>query len=608
MTRDELMLFARTAAHLQPRQVAQRGRLRAQRLALRQLPWSGRWLLAGPDPGSAVGWPTDFRPLDTRLWHDWPGLHELREGRIQLLGVTRTLVGLTRHGQAACQPSDPADPDWIKARWTHVDWTAADWQQADTPALWRHHLHYWDWAQALAAEPDLEDARAVFARLWLSWKEAVPAGLGEAWLPYPTALRAWSHCGVHRDLVAGSEIEADFLASLSVHAGFLRRHVEGDVGGNHLIKNLKALAGLALFFADKRLLGRVLDRLTRQLAVQILPDGGHHERAPAYHCQVLADLIDIAGLMQAADEPPPPELVLAIGRMRRWLGRVLSPTGQVPLLNDGYPVDATLISIIQPGTVPEDPLLVLRDTGLVVASAGDWHLLADVGAPCPDELPAHAHADTFNCLVHVQGMPLLVDTGTSTYEPGAVRNYERSTAAHNTVEVDGTDSTEVWGAFRAARRARVSDVTAQCHGGVLMIEAVHDGFRRLSGRPHHRRRWSLTDVGLRVDDVVEGSDEHSIAVRWHLAPGSALQLTAGGALVSTSAGEFRVGISSSGPVTLAAETGPIARGLGRTVIAPVLACHARAALPLSISANWQRARGPALIADNEPAFDLGGNS
>ena len=102
----------------------------------------------------------------------------------------------------------------------------------------------------------------------------------------------------------------------------------------------------------------------------------------------------------------------------------------------------------------------LPDTGLVRAAAGSWRLLADVGPPCPEELPAHAHADTLGCLVHVDGAPLLVDTGTSTYAPGPVRSYERSTAAHNTAEVDGTDSTEVWGAFRAGRRARVHDPSA----------------------------------------------------------------------------------------------------------------------------------------------------
>ena len=147
--------------------------------------------------------------------------------------------------------------------------------------------------------------------------------------------------------------------------------------------------------------------------------------------------------------------------MRRWLGAVLTPDGEVPLLNDGYPVDRELLAALRPAPAPapETPdgrLLVLPATGLVRAVAGGWHLLADVGPPCPPSLPAHAHADTFGCLVHVDQAPLLIDTGTSTYEPGPVRRHERSTAAHNTVQVDGADSTEVWGVFRAGRRARVS--------------------------------------------------------------------------------------------------------------------------------------------------------
>ena len=67
--------------------------------------------------------------------------------------------------------------------------------------------------------------------------------------------------------------------------------------------------------------------------------------------------------------------------------------------------------------------------------------------------------------MHVDGEPLLIDTGTSTYAAGAVRDRERSTAAHNTLEVDGRDSTEVWGAFRAGRRARVLGVSARADTG-----------------------------------------------------------------------------------------------------------------------------------------------
>ena len=137
--------------------------------------------------------------------------------------------------------------------------------------------------------------------------------------------------------------------------------------------------------------------------------------------------------------------------MRGWLSAVLTPPGDVPLLNDGFPVHPELLAATGPAAPPTGPLQVLPDTGLARATAGGWHLLADIGLPCPPELPAHAHADTLGCLLHVDSEPLLIDTGTSTYEPGATRDRERSTAAHNTLEVDGCDSTEVWGAFRAGR-------------------------------------------------------------------------------------------------------------------------------------------------------------
>src|SRR5207248_2045022 len=166
---------------------------------------------------------------------------ELRSGKITLLGVTRPLGG--------------------------------DWQHADAPRLWRFHLHYWDWAWGLAAgqgqlaagQGQLA-AQAAFARLWRSW-QASPGrslGRGDAWHPYPAALRAWSWCGLHRDLVAGGDLEPEFTAALAAHAGFLRRHLEYDVGGNHLVKDLKALVGLAVFFADERLLRQSLGRLARQ--------------------------------------------------------------------------------------------------------------------------------------------------------------------------------------------------------------------------------------------------------------------------------------------------------------------------------------------------------
>jgi uncharacterized heparinase superfamily protein len=563
MTGTDLAVLGRTVVHLRPEQVAHRARLRIQRAGLRRFPEAGRWVLAGPDPSAAVGWPDPFRPMDALTPARWPILADLRAGKIRLLGQLRELGD------------------------------ASGWDHTDAPRLWRFHLHYWDWAWGLAADPDRLAARALFARLWRSWQAATGFGRGDAWHPYPAALRTWSWCGLHRDLAADSDIEPDFVAELAVHAGFLRRHLEYDVGGNHLIKGLKALAGLAVFFADERLLRLTLRRLTRQLARQILADGGHYERAPAYHCQVLADLVDVADLLRAAGQTRPGEITAAVDRMRGWLGAVLTPDGQVPLLNDGYPVDRELLAALRPGpdpVTPASPVLVLAETGLVRAVAGGWHLLADVGPPCPPSLPAHAHADTFGCLVHVDTVPLLVDTSTSTYEPGPVRRYERSTAAHSTVQVDGADSTEVWGAFRAGRRARVSDLAVHTGPSGITCEAAHDGFRCLPGRPVHHRRWSLTRDGLRVEDTVTGRGLHEMVVRWQLAVGSAVRVADGMALVTSPAGAFSVTIAATAPVLLAAETRPVAAGFGSTTDAPVMTCRINAALPVRAITVWSRVR------------------
>jgi uncharacterized heparinase superfamily protein len=305
---------------------------------------------------------------------------------------------------------------------------------------------------------------------------------------------------------------------------------------------------------------------------------------------VLGDLIDIAGLLRSAGHGAPAGPPEVIAAMRRWIGLVLIPPGEVPLLNDGFPVSDKLLAEIAPAPPPAGPLQVLPDTGLARITSGGWHVLADIGPPCPRELPAHAHADTLSCVVHVDAEPLLIDTGTSTYAPGATRDRERSTAAHNTLEVDHRDSTEVWGAFRAGRRARVSEVSTSSDGETVTVEAAHDGYRWLPGRPAHHRRWSVSADELRVDDTVSGQGRHRVTVRWHLAPGASLRLVPGGAAVTIAAGEISVTVTvtASSELALMATTAQVSAGFGKTVTAPVLVCILQPELPARISTVWRR--------------------
>ena len=152
MPTGDLALFARTAARLRPGQVTQRVRLRAQRLALHHVPAVRRWLLAGPDPALAAGWPADFTPVDAGVWREWARTGHAAGGPDR--------VARADHGRSRRRPPDypaamvsgPGDSDTTEVDRRHTDWAIADWDQAGAPLLWRFHLHYWDWAWALAAE------------------------------------------------------------------------------------------------------------------------------------------------------------------------------------------------------------------------------------------------------------------------------------------------------------------------------------------------------------------------------------------------------------------------------------------------------------------------
>ncbi|KDA43553.1 heparinase II/III family protein [Frankia sp. BMG5.23] len=551
--------YLRTTAGLRPVQLGARVRLRGQRAVLSRHPGLGEMLLRGRPP--AESWPIGFLPFDGRCPPARPMFDEIVAGRLTLLGHSRDLCPRDSNTPATGTPVPPTPttgtPAGAGAAAAPARW---DWRQADAPLLWRYHLHYWDWAWAFTTEA--VQGPAMFARLYLAWRTSVALGDPVAWSPYVVSLRAWTLCALWPRLARGTPAEMAVLADLGVCRSFLRTHLETDVGGNHLLKNYKALIGLAVADDDARGRRRWVDALLRELDRQVLSDGGHYERSPTYHCQVLADLDDVAGLLTAAGHVVSGALLDAAGRMRAWLTAVLGPDGVVPTLNDGFavpaealrlllpaPVRPTPIAVQGPGPVPipaprlaEMPTstsqstvgtvprprtpasdradaLLLVDSGLAVLTAGPWHLLADVGLPCPEELPAHAHADTLAFLLWHDGRPLLVDTGTSTYAPGPDRDAERGTAAHSTVIVDHADSTEVWGAFRAGRRARPTLVTMCHHENVATLAAGHDGYRHLPGRPVHWRTWRLDPSGLSVDDRITGEGRHHVEVLFHFAPG-----------------------------------------------------------------------------------------
>ena len=110
-----------------------------------------------------------------------------------------------------------------------------------------------------------------------------------------------------------------------------------------------------------------------------------------------------------------------------------------------------------------------------------------------------------------------MNSGVSQYGADAERLRQRGTAAHNTVVIDGQDSSEVWGGFRTARRARVRRRSVRALPAPLTIEAAHDGYHRLRGHNEHLRRWRLDARSLCIEDHVAGPFRSAQAF-FHLHP------------------------------------------------------------------------------------------
>src|SRR5207237_10587114 len=89
---------------------------------------------------------------------------------------------------------------------------------------------------------------------------------------------------------------------------------------------------------------------------------------------------------------------------------------------------------------------------------GDAVVIIDAGSVGPSYQPGHAHAGTLSFELSLRGARVIVNSGTSTYEAGVMREFQRSTAAHNTVSYRSQCSSETGASVRVGRRASVREI------------------------------------------------------------------------------------------------------------------------------------------------------
>ncbi|MBI3947195.1 MAG: alginate lyase family protein [Armatimonadetes bacterium] len=396
-----------------------------------------------------------------------------------------------------------------------------NWQPPGLPLLWQFHLHYFQYLHALD--------RAAQVALCEEWVRANPPGATVGWHPYPTSLRIvnWRKAGMDTPAL---------LASLYQQAAYLYRHVEAYHPGNHLLENARALLFAGTAFAGQGEAGRWRRRglalFRARTPDQVLADGGDCERSPMYHALMLEAYADVLNLLP----PGHPDAILfaaVVARMSDFLLSLTHPDGAIALFNDSTteiaPPTADLLAYASAvrGRAPRAGAS-FADTGYFVCRAPDLALFIDGGPIGPDYLPAHAHADTFSYELSLHGHRFVTDTGVCEYAAGPMRRHARSTAAHNTICVDGVDHAECWGSFRVARRFPPERVSYACDAGSCRFEGHFGGYRALIGDGITLRRVIEGEAPARsllVQDEVEGSGTHAVESRVHLHPDVSLSTT-----------------------------------------------------------------------------------
>jgi len=364
--------------------------------------------------------------------------------------------------------------DWHRDHTTGARWpsTAAlrldyvrPMEQSDVKVPWEvNRLQFLPWlGQAWLLSGDITYVSAA-SDIMKDWANSNPVGVGIAWsCPMDVAIR-----GINLRvalLMLGSGFDDPtktlVLRLLRVHLSFLRRHPElSDINGNHYLINLAGIVQLGLAttigMPKPPWLSRAITTFTAETLRQTHADGVHIEHSTNYH-RLITDVVLSTLVELGRAGHPVPDLSARAESMVDFLAQVAGPDGRIPLFgdsdsgqlhilgqahaNDVRPLLAlgallfdrpdlrTNVSDLphdvvwqlgpgavaawhaQPSGSGSSSSRVFRDGGFVVLGSADSKVVTRCGSPGLRGRGGHDHSDLTSFTAVLEGVPLLIDTG-----------------------------------------------------------------------------------------------------------------------------------------------------------------------------------------------------
>lgn len=393
----------------------------------------------------------------------------------------------------------------------------ADWDNELPSKLWVYNLHYFE---DLLAE-NAYRKREFHQKLLDLWIDQNPVGLGNGWEPYPTSLRI---VNILKVWLGGLDLNERNFRSVFEQASFLSNNLERHLLGNHYFSNLKALLFAGVIFKNERWLSIAEKAFFSEIPEQILKDGANFELSPMYHSLMIVDMLDMLNLSRTYPTQITSRLVSLleyyIPKMLKFMEAMAHPDGGVSFFNDsangiapskikiesyakilGFEINT--IGSVKPQIIDNS------NGGYICAIVAENKLIFDTSAVGAKYIPGHAHADTLSFELSIGTQRVFVNSGTSEYGLSQTRINQRKTLSHNTLEVDGKDSSQVWSGFRVANRAKIISKSAELKpDNHILLHGAHDGYKSLFGGCIHMRKLTFTQDSLAVSDTLRGNFKH----------------------------------------------------------------------------------------------------
>lgn len=465
-----------------------------------------RELLSSPQLGS-----NRAAPVQDRI------LNDLRQKRVSVFGATWEL--------SDGWDSDPA----TRQMWPSVAAHKINYRQSSGPdpkGAWEvNRLLY---LCALATPGGGKPLEAGFDVIE-SWLDHDEPGIGIAWSSsIEVGLRALALTFISAGIQLREELQERVLESLEKHARWLASFPSlYSSANNHRVAEL--VAQLVLSSAWPHLTQAPRANIESELAsvaeTLFALDGIGEEQSPTYAAFSL-EMIAISIRVARWEDSTARHRCEAV--LSRGLDALVQfTTADGALMRYGDDDDGKVLGLLVDdgdyvalicelaGIVP-----IPRQYGLTTFAAGghsvfrqrfdhlDLEVLFDHAPLGFGSIAAHGHADALHCSVFFGGSPLIADPGTYAYHGDTtLRNYFRSSAAHNAPVIRGEDSSLMTGDFNwsARERAVASLSSASATAERSFVVASHDGYRRRFGSDVARRVELSASGSVILTDSVTGA-------------------------------------------------------------------------------------------------------